>query len=489
MTIFDDLLAEEERKRKAQEVNQSVAPPPTNSMQDVLGRLTDRVMNDKKTPEQQALEAQWGQAERQSLDTATGKGGNDWASALAVALPMVLGGVADVATNRGRGLGRLAEAGAANAANLYKQNQDRQNAAQELAQKAALIRKGNGDQGFDRLAKLGTMLQENARIQAQRDALGLRGTDTQLKVEAENFRKNPNHPQALAAKAYLAARGVPPDAIDGMGFEALSHVADAYRIDLKDAHFGTELGQETTKAASTAGAGAQARLNVETNPANVEKEGGAKARVNEVVTRSGEAVKGDLAEENNSMPFGRDFADPSRGIRTIRSGNYEKAVKEMELGSNALQALDRMNAIRRKVGAGIAVSPSELTAFRTDANNVMGAMSTLGGTGTVQEGDAKRLGALLGDPTLSTEDFFAAFGRDIKAENLEGLTRTMRSIDSTIAHNYGFTGYTPSQAKQQTKTGSQVKRQPTAQPRMEDMPFYRPSGGQPAKKKITLDDL
>ena len=255
----------------AQQITQG--PPRNETLEKVLSMLSDRVMRDQTTPEEKAMNTQWGQLEKQKLDQLT-KGGDsaqDWAQGLGTAIPMLIGTIMDAATpnaygQRGTGLGKIAEAGIQNAQNLANQRSQREQLNAHLAQQAQAIRKGYQDKDFDRLSKLGTMLSEQDRIKQAWMGLGYRGTEAALRANADARAQqvhdylHGNGPESEKVKQIFRDHGVSEDKLAGLSVQGLRDVSHALNIDLDNENFWKQkLGQAGAQAAATAAAGENAR--------------------------------------------------------------------------------------------------------------------------------------------------------------------------------------------------------------------------------------
>lgn len=423
--------------------------PRDDTLNKVLAMLSDRVMTDQTTPEEKAMNAQWGQLEKQKLDRLTNSGGDstqDWAQGLGTAIPMLIGTIMDAATpnaygQRGTGLGKIAEAGIQNAQNLSQQRTQREQMNAHLAQQAQQIRKGNQNQDFDRLAKLGSMLSERDRINIAQQNMGLRGTDTALKAAAQDFRLNPTNEQAMNFKRFLISKGMDADQVNAMGMAALQQAAHQINVQTDDVHFPTELRQAGARAATTAAAGENARSAAQAS--NAERD----AQTTGIVQAGGVMGRGGAEQKLNAgqylAPIGRDVVDEGR-VAIVRGNEKltKQSTEEMRASQDMVKAIDDMVDLRKKQQQGIAIPGGYQSEFEAKKSKLMGAIAKANGMATINEGDRDAIDLYLSNTALSFKDLVSgAFGADLKQNQLEGVQKAIHGFDRDTAEFFGYSGY------------------------------------------------
>lgn len=356
-----------------QQINQTAGSPRNGTLDKVLAMLSDRVMNDKPTPEEQAVQGQWAQLEKQKLTQLTGGGdtAQDWAVGLGTAIPMLAGTLMQTASpqrSRGiygapmeSGLGKVAEAGIQGANNLMQQRQQREQANAQLAGQAQAIRKGNQDRDFDKLSKLATTLSERDRINIAMQQLGLRGTDNQLKMDAQAYRLDPKNTQAVQTRELIYKyRPELKGALDDLSIDGLKpFVNDAST----NANFRTEYGQKVALASGQAAATTAAKIGTESTLAPVSASTEAEiaaARANALIApeikkqeemspilneRSNSGVgKGldaeTLQRDNPNLDFG-DGEQLNRALKT--RGINQKTLDDIKAANRGTEIIDRLH--------------------------------------------------------------------------------------------------------------------------------------------------
>lgn len=401
---------------------------PNETLDRVLKMLSDRVMNDKPSPEETATNDKWALLERQKLDRLTNPAAEtaqDWAQGLGTALPMIGGMLLSAGSQRSRGpygtpmesgFGKVAEAGVAGAQALAQQRQQREQTNAALAQQAQMVRKGNQDKDYDKLQKLASTLSERDRINIAMQNMGLRGADTELKAAAQDFRLNPTNEQAVNFKAFLKSKGMDPAQVDAMGMAALQQAAHQINTQTDDVHFPTELTQAGAKAGRTAGAAENTRSFAEAANAARDAEtkrqialgggiGGAQATIATAPEVNKATGKTQQDFQSATDKFYNDMQPTLNSMGAIQEIMKQKPAK------GDIPGLGRKDRLITSAGGGFFLS-DKAQAVTQMADRVIEMYSRdQSGAAIAQSEAAKFLKQVLGDPNASGRDVEQALDR------------------------------------------------------------------------------
>lgn len=487
----EERLAIEEARRAAEEARRIKAQQEYDRIQQMM----ERELSKPQDPEDLQRNQEWKKVEQDALARVRNGADPGLVAGLGAIAPLVAG-LFDVAANKGRGLSNIAQTGVESANRLYQQQLAQQQDARQAAQQAHAVRRGISDEQFQRVAKLGTMFQENQRIAAQRDALNYRGDAAEQARQRFQNENSPTSAPAVAFREYIYSRA--PNlkgTLDSMGLSAMRLAQKDFAAQFDHANADMTREDKSKEAAATAAASTAARLNTEHSLAPRTAQDAAEQAG--LTTEATELVKGAHKTESEIADADRRWAPPEG--REILNGEIAQAVKfnpvtskqaqdDMRASARLVKAAEDLKDLRRKYGRLTALPSKEQARFESAKTAFTGMLAHATGMGSVQEGDRDAINQFLTTSGLSMTDLVTG---NVKAEQLEGVLDTALKIDRDVAQTYGYTPYSGAAARKSIERQREEKRKreeaeaPVGS--VQDRPYFKAPKSKPPTTQGSVD--
>lgn len=356
------------------------------------------------------------------------------ARAPSMAFP-IAGMIVDGLTNRGRGIGGiLADMSKApdtdyeNWVRRAKAAQAQQGLESDFAQSIRPSSKGLTPEQLElqrlRLAQAGERLQ-----------LG-RGKEERLQ-EAHEYRYNPE--KADDVRAFLATRGMDVAPLKDMSLDDMKAVSPEIKQAVEVAQADITNAIAADKARGVAQATMQPKIDTakgisdatQENKLELVREAGQIRNANELAKK--QAERADAAKH------------PIRGFIIEDDDSYGVAASDqvtrrnMELSAGAyrslMESLDRMESLRAQHGAEL---PGEVQGeYETAKTTAIGAITVLGQTGVLNDGEYQRYSKMIPGIDPSLGDALLVFDKDIKGDQIRGVKRALRGTVDAKLYQWG----------------------------------------------------
>lgn len=290
---------------------------------------------------------------------------------------------------------------------------------------------------------------QEAQAQGRLDEAKASGEMSRRKFSLEN---DPNDPAVVDFKERQYQSGVPRGSLDNATMATL-RLDPTFRgqVDLFFKEQGIPI--EAQRAAATSGAGAQARLNVETSPGNVERQAAAQETINAAGARgsgtgAAQAQRAAAQEAGASKVLpGFKINNPQAYVDAAGDPTTFRKMQDMGSGVNtALNALRRMRELRAQYGTELIGDVKTQYDMAQAAVNT--GMSQIGSSGTLGDKEREYYAGMIPSIGLGPTDLIrlAPGQEDPKLKQLDGAIQAFTRMGNDKMGLYGVSvdsGATP----------------------------------------------